>query len=489
MRATRAGAGTCQNRRYAGRLIPFAVAAFLTAPAAAQIANFQHIVVVVQENRTPDNLFQGLCTTRTACSTSPGPGQYNIQTRGWLDKASRTGMTHPHPAPFGLGYDLGHNHASFINMCDPKDGVCAMDGAASVNCAPLSQSCPPKPQYAFVDYTTGSVQPYLELVKNFGWGNYMFQTNQGPSFPAHQFLFGGTSAPSASYDQSGIFAADNTGGGSTSNGCIAPPPATVDLINPYGVIFTRIYPCFERETLTDRLDARGISWRYYGGTPGGSWMAPNAIAHICVASGGNCTGSDWISSVDARSHKDILSDILANCNLRGVSWVIPDGSNSDHSGNVAAVGGPSWVTAIVNAVGTSACLNPDGSSYWNTTAIIVTWDDWGGWYDHEPPPIEAYPQGGYQMGFRVPLIVVSAYTPAGSVSNLQEDFGSVLRFIESNFGFIEGALGFADLRGSGDLMEFFNLGQKPRPFQPIAAPLSVQYFLNTKPSGLPPDND
>ena len=74
-----------------------------------------------------------------------------------------------------------------------------------------------------------------------------------------------------------------------------------------------------------------------------------------------------------------------------------------------ATGGPSWVASIVDAVGTSKCKNPDGSSYWDSTAIIITWDDWGGWYDHEPPRIEPYPQGGYQKGFRVPLIVVSAY--------------------------------------------------------------------------------
>ena len=107
--------------------------------------------------------------------------------------------------------------------------------------------------------------------------------------------------------------------------------------------------------------------------------------------------------------------------------------------DVRNTGGPSWVASIVNAVGNSTCKNPDGSSYWNSTAILVTWDDWGGWYDHEPPTIEAYPQGGYQMGFRVPLIVVSAYTPAGYIHNGQEDFGSVIRFVERNFGIMERA--------------------------------------------------
>ena len=138
--------------------------------------------------------------------------------------------------------------------------------------------------------------------------------------------------------------------------------------------------------------------------------------------------------------------------------MIPNSFNSDHIGDVRNTGGPSWVASIINAVGSSPCTNPDGSSYWNSTAIIVTWDDWGGWYDHEPPTIEPYPQGGYQMGFRVPLIVVSAYTPPGFISNSREDFGSVVRFIERNFRITEGALTFADVRGTGDLTEFFSLG-------------------------------
>ena len=201
-----------------------------------------------------------------------------------------------------------------------------------------------------------------------------------------------------------------------------------------------------------------------------------------------CTGTEWTSNVEF-TESAVLSDISTNCKLRGVSWVIPDSFNSDHMNNLKNTGGPSWVASIVNAVGTSPCTNPDGSSYWSSTAIIVTWDDWGGWYDHEPPSIEAYPQGGYQMGFRVPLIVVSAYTPAGFISNSPEDFGSVVRFIERNFGIMEGALTFADARGTGDLSEFFSLGNPPRPFQAINAPLSARYFLTRKPSGLPADDD
>jgi phospholipase C len=401
--------------RFMNRLSPWALAALcLTAPASAQIASFQHVILVIQENRTPDNLFQGLCTAPAACSTQPGPQQYNIQTTAWLDNTSSTGTTNPTAVPFGLGYDLSHAHSAFVATCDlGASGACAMDGAAHEACVPKAQPCPKKPAFGYVDNSTGAVQPYLDLVAAHGWGNYMFQTNQGPRFPAHQFLFGATSAPSASDDHSGIFAAENT---AQPTGCIAPNTTTVPLINPQGAEFTRIYPCFEHPRLADLLDARGVSWRYYGvtadiwpnATAGGIWMAPNAIAHICVAAGQTCTGTEWTSHVELTSSA-VLSDISTNCNLRGVSWVIPDAFNSDHMSDVRNTGGPSCLASIVNAVGTRPCKNPDGSSYWSSTAIIVLWDDWGGWYDHEPPTIEAQPQGGYQMGFRVPLIVVSAY--------------------------------------------------------------------------------
>jgi phospholipase C len=473
----------------------------LTVPASAQITSFKHVIIVVQENRTPDNLFQGLCAPPappSACSTHPSSLQYNIQTTAWLDKTSPTGMTNPYANPLGLGYDMSHIHSAFVAMCDLKNSVCAMDGAANVRCKAISQPCPTKPAFGYVDNSAGAVQPYLDLVKAYGWGNYMFQTNQGPSFPAHQYLFGATSAPSADDDHNGILAAENytfgTRTGTGYFGCTSPLTSTVPLINPQGVEFKQIYPCFEHQTLADLLEAAGVSWRYYGvdgdiwthPTATGIWMAPNAIRHICGAVGQRCKGTEWTSHVEG-TPAAILSD-ATNCRLRGVSWVIPSASNSDHSSNVRFTGGPSWVASIVNAVGKSTCQNPDGSSYWNSTAIIITWDDWGGWYDHEPPPIGKYPYGGYEMGFRVPLIVVSAYTPAGYINNYHQDFGSIIRFIERNWGISEGALTFADARsGIDDLRLFFNGPQ--RQFRAIKAPLSAKDFLTAKPSNIPPDDD
>jgi phospholipase C len=115
------------------RLFPLALAGLcVAAPASAQITSFQHVILVIQENRTPDNLFQGLCTTPSACSTQPGPGQYDIQSTAWLDKTSATGTTSPTAVQLGLNYDIQHRHAAFNAMCDLNaTGACAMDGGCA----------------------------------------------------------------------------------------------------------------------------------------------------------------------------------------------------------------------------------------------------------------------------------------------------------------------------------------------------------------------
>lgn len=457
--------------------------------AQCQIASFQHVVVIVQENRTPDNLFQGLCSAPYggpgSCSVGPTTRGYNIQTKNWLDKGVPGGVIQPLTVPLTNKYGLGHAHKAFTAQCDlnPATGTCAMDGAAGTGC---SGTCPTQPQFRYVDNSTGILNPYLSLATQYGWANQMFQTNQGPSFPAHQFLFGATSAQNATDDVAAIFAAENV---SPVAGCIALSGALVQLINTSGENpKNKIYPCFEHNTLADLLPP-GITWKYYTPNAGSIWTAPNAIQHICQPNlpyGGQCVGSEWTANVDLVP-SDVLSDVQ-NCHLRNLVWVIPTGQNSDHPGGSKG-GGPAWVASVVNAIGQSTCRNQDGSSYWNSTAILITWDDWGGWYDHQGPTILPGAQGDYQYGFRVPLIVVSGYTPAGYTSNNQYDFGSMVRFIEQNFGIAEGALGFADARASNDLTDFFNLHQVPRVFVPIASPKTLQDFLNDNTPATDPDDD
>jgi phospholipase C len=461
---------------------------FVSLLAQAQIASFQHVVVIVQENRTPDNLFQGLCA-KHACSITPSASQYNIQMNNWIDKNSPTGVTQPLPVALANKYDLSHAHTAFVSMCDASsNGICKMDGAGEIACSGTCTGVV-KPQFKYVDNSKNQLLPYLTMATQYGWANYMFQTNQGPSFPAHQFLFGGTSAPSAADDAAGIFASENmsTTADGTANGvagCTAPTTTTVEVINPTGGENSKIYPCFEHQTMADILAT--FSWRYYAPSAGSIWTAPNAIQHICQSTGpdGKCVGSQWTNNVDL-TPSDVLKDI-ASCSLRSLSWVIPSGQNSDHA-NVNDGGGPSWVAAIVNAIGNSSSCDSN-TGYWKNTAILIVWDDWGGWYDHEPPTILAKPGGDYQYGFRVPLIAVSAYTPEGTIDNQRHDFGSILRFIQHNFGITEGSLNFADARASSDLTPFFHLTTAPRAYRTINAPKSGSFFLHDKRRATDPDD-
>jgi phospholipase C len=412
----------------------------------------QHVVVVFQENRTPDNLFHGLPNADIANSG-----------------VNSLGQTIPlQPISLANRYDLGHRHNDFLRMYDNGK----MDGADKVSgCNPNQAGCPPNPQFQYVN--PSDVAPYFQLAQQYTFGDRMFQTNQGPSFPAHQFIISGTSAPTAT---STLFAAENTNLGA---GCTASPAAWVWMIDSSGAESSKMYPCFEHPTLTDLLDSAGKSWKYYTPSNVGIWVGPNAIQHICAPANSVCSGPDWVNNV-VLNNTQVLTDISSG-QLPAVSWVIPTGQASDHPGNNNGTG-PSWVASIVNAIG--------GSSYWSNTAVIITWDDWGGWYDHVPPPkvIEDRTSwgSGYVYGFRVPLIIVSPYAKAGYVSHVTHDFGSILKFIEQVFSLP--SLGYADA-AADDLSDCFNFSQTPLQFHAVAAPLSAEHFLNDRTPPLDPDDD
>jgi phospholipase C len=452
----------------------------LLAPAPAAAANpvtFRHVVFVVQENRSTDNLFG---------SNPKFEKGVDIATSG-LNSA---GQTIPLVAvPLAGCYDLEHTHGAWVKMYDGGK----MDGADKIPVVP-DPGCvlPANPQFGYADNSTGTVQPYFDIATRYGFANRMFQTNQGPSFPAHQFLFGGTSAPTT---YSPLFAAENTFVISRDGaGCIAPATARVLVIDQNGSETTHlpIYPCFEHPTLADVFAESGITWRYYTPSAGSIWTAPTAISHICVAGmvGGKqvCTGPQWTNNV-VLLPKKVLSDIAA-CNLAQVTWVIPSGQQSDHAKSNDGTG-PQWVASIVNAIGQNpACAS--GETYWNDTVILITWDDWGGWYDHVPPFRIGQSNGwarSYAYGFRVPLLVVSAYTPAGYVGDADLDFGSLLRFTEINFNLGKIGPGFyADAYSLQPLSTFFTL-PAPAPFQPIPTTLDIAHFMNLSEPAMDPDDD
>jgi phospholipase C len=440
----------------------------------------KHVVVIFQENRSTDNLFQDpVLISRGADIVQSGK-----DSQGNTIPLTETSLA--------VNWDPGHSHHSFTDMCDLNaSGQCQMDGADLIKVHCGTQVCTtPDLNFSYVDPT--EVAPYFQMAEQFTFADRMFQTNQGPSFPAHQFIISGTSAPSAG---STLFGSENPDVPSNTPpdaGCDAKPDDTVLLIDSTGneKSNTPIYPCFEHQTLTDLLEAKGNSWRYYtaSGEPGGTgaaiWIGPEAIQHICgpnqpPPNGTACVGADWTNHV-VLDQTQILNDV-ANNQLPDVSWVIPDGEDSDHPGT-AGTTGPSWVASVVNAVG--------NSPYWADTAIFITWDDWGGLYDHVPPPqvkVNCSTWGcGYVYGFRVPLIVVSPYAKAQYISHAQHDFGSILKFIESTFGLP--SLGYADAVAD-DLSDCFNYSQTPIKFQTIQTPVKAQYFLNRHTPPKDPDDD
>jgi phospholipase C len=443
-------------------LLAAMIAAMWPALAAAQVTKFDHIVVIVQENRTPDNMFHGLQKYLPAA---------DIADSGLDSKGATVPLK---SMPLSVPFDLGHLHSAFIG--DYDNGK--MDGWDSDICV---GHCPSvHAPYHYVQYA--DVAPYFRMAIDYSFANRMFQTNQGPSFPAHLFIFSGSSqiTPKSPY-----FVADNQlllG----AAGCVAPPDQRVPLIGPDGLETKDIYPCIEHQALSDLLNqppkdpTHPISWRYYTPSESNIYTAPNAIRHICEPKGmpPRCVGPDWRDHSVFVWSPQILLDIHFG-NLPAVSWVIPTAQDSDHA--YANLGtGPSWVASIVNAIGES--------KYWNNTVIFITWDDWGGWYDHVPPTFDAT-FGYYEYGFRVPLLVVSPYTRKGYVSQKRHDFGSILRFIENRFdlGLIPPG-DFADARAD-DLMDFFDFSQPPRSFTLIPTKVPEAYFLDPSRPMLPPDDD
>ena len=433
-----------------------------------QPGKINHVVIIFQENRTPDNLFHDqVLISRGA----------DIASSGQIS----TGQTIPlTPVSLVTGYDFEHSHKAFrgawnngaMNGADQDVVYCPNGGS---NCAPAN------PEYQYVN--PSDVQPYFTLAETYTFGDRMFQTNQGPSFPAHQYIISGTSAIA---ENSQFDAMGNTFNGGDEAGCAAPADALVKLIdttdfNPNTNDKQTMYPCFEHPTLTDLLDASHLSWKYYTPAANSIWTGPNAIEHMCgpnapPPNGTACVAAEWVDHVVLRQTQ-VLNDI-ANGQLAAVSWVIPDGKASDHAMYTDG-SGPSWVASIVNAIGTS--------QYWTDTAIIITWDDWGGWYDHQPPPRIF---NSYEYGFRVPLIVVSPYAKAAYISHVNHDFGSILKFVEGVFGLstVGPDDGYADSRAD-DLSDCFDFNQSPLPFTPLAAPLKAQYFLTDKSPPTAPDND
>ena len=402
-------------------------------------AKIKYVIIIFQENRSPDNLFHGLPGADIATSGTNSLGQ----------------VVPLQPIDITAPYDIDHSHAAF--KTEYAGGKMNGWDLVKFNCP--SKACAPLTAFGYVPQA--EVQPYFSMAQRYTFADRMFQTNQGPSFPAHQFIISGTSTNAVGSD---LLAAENPNYANMNKlNCDGSPSSLVTMIDPSGNEATSLQPCFDHPVLFDELDAKGVTWRYYDSFSGGLWSAPDAISHIRF-------GTDWANVVVPQT--TILADI-AQGQLRQVSWVIPSAAASDHALSNDGTG-PAWVAQIVNAVGQSP--------YWQNTAIFITWDDWGGWFDHVQPQI----YNSYELSFRVPLIVVSPYAKLGYVSHVQHEYGSILKYVEETFGVP--TLGYTDARAD-DLSDCFNYSQTPTTFQTIQSNRRAQDFLAAPPSNVPPDDD
>ena len=381
----------------------------------------QHIVVIMQENRSFDNLFNGY------------PGADTVQ--GGMRGNELVPLA---PVSLGDSRDLNHSHKQWWQDWDQGN----MDGFAQGG-SNLAYSYVPEKD----------VEPYWALAQQYVLGDRMFQSNTGPSFVAHQYMIAGQSENVAENPTGSVW------------GCDAAKETTAAMIGPGGTELPGVYPCFDYQTTADLLDEKGVTWRYYAaGSDNGYYIlsAYQAVRHIRF-------GNDWDQNVISPSRR-VLVDIKAG-ELAQVTWIVPDFSHSDHPGS--GTEGPDWVASIVNAIG--------NSPYWNSTAIFISWDDWGGWYDHvEPPKVDAM-----GPGFRVPLLIVSPYAKHGYITHRNHEAAGFIKFIEYNFDL--GTLGARDA-GADAFSDCFDYTQKPPAFAPIATKVKADELVREVDSG-PPDDD
>ncbi|MGA8532897.1 MAG: alkaline phosphatase family protein [Candidatus Tumulicola sp.] len=402
----------------------------------------RHVVIVIQENRSFDNFF---ATYPGADGTTTGKTHY-----GKVVPLKEVGLVATDIEHTWQGFKTEYNHGK-------------MNGFDLIHFGAWGGG-PPAKLYAYQYVKPTDIQPYWTMAQEYVLADHMFETQSSGSFIGHQDLIaGGTAIDSTqslvNYPSSNVW------------GCDAPANTVTSLIttNDGFEPGKGPFPCLEYPTLRDSLDAGKVSWRYYvppmSTNVGKIWSAFDAIRAVRY-------GPEWKANISV-PETNVLKDI-SNDKLPGVSWVIPDALNSDHPGH-NVTGGPSWVAQVVNAIGKNTKL-------WKSTAIIVVWDDWGGFYDHVAPPQLDY-QG---LGLRVPMLVISPYAKRGYVSHTQYEFGSILKFVENNWGLAR--IGSTDVR-STSIGDVFDFSQPPRPFQPIPALLPQSYFEHQRPSYLPVDTE
>ena len=403
----------------------------LQSPASAFPTPIRHVVVIIQENRSFDNIFAGYPNA-------------NAPTYGYEHNGTKIALG---TVAYSSPTDVAHTWASA--MTDYAGGK--MDG---FDLEQISGSRPAG-TFPYAHLPRSEVVPYWTLAQQYELADNFFPTMFGGSFTAHLDLIAGTANLSPTQSLVDTPSAEPWG-------CDAPAGTTTMVLSSLGKESTGPYPCFTQfATMANSLDAHAVSWKYYVANATWIWNAFDAVSKIR-------NGADWSGNI-VTPQTAILTD-PAKGKLADVTWVTPDWADSDHPAGGDT--GPSWVANVVNAIGKSP--------YWKSTAIVVLWDDWGGWYDNATPPKMDF-RG---LGIRVPCIVISPYAKHGTVVHTQYEFGSVLRMVEQVFNLPalgSPSAGYTDSRATS-LIDALDFSQPPRTFVPVAVRYPAQYFFDRPPS-------
>jgi phospholipase C len=376
-------------------------------PGQASVGNIQHVVFIIKENRSFDQYF----------GTFPGA---NGATTGKLHTGQVVTLGHTPDPP---AHDIGHEWPDAHNDVDGgKMDRFDMGFDCSVGGDLLCMT----------QFLQSDIPNYWSYAKTYELADEAFSNMDSGSYPAHLVLV------SASNQN----VLDNPRSPQPAQwGCDAIPGTTVPTMDSSFVVGS-VFPCFSATTLGNLADSAGVSWKAYSAiTATSSGYIYNPFRSFSSI----FDSADWGTKVVDQS--EFVTDALAG-QLPAISWLTPPSEDTDHPPNSACIG-ENWTVQQINAV----MQGPQ--SQWSNTVIFLTWDDWGGFYDHVPPPY----RDQYGLGLRVPFIIISPRAKHG-VYHTEIEFASVLRFMEETFALPN--LGGADTLAN-DLQDAFNYQQTPRP--------------------------
>ncbi|MFI5418818.1 MAG: phospholipase C [Candidatus Lutacidiplasmatales archaeon] len=379
-------------------MVSGAIAAHSSNPSPARQGvwnNIQHVIVVMMENHAYDNFFGTYClVVSSAC-----PHNASGIPPGTCLPVNLTNASAGCVAPFN--FTVGNLSSHNLNHTYVSSHMSYNNGA-------MNGFIPAENSSLTMGTYNGSVIPvYWDIAQKFGLGDNFFSSVLTYSITNHWYLIAGQSPALI------------------LNAPLVPQGGWVGLWNAHNYL----NEANNTKTVEQELQHRqGVSWAYY------DWPLTtySKAINILNANTDGTAYSNWNPlAAKIQSYKGATANHfvarnqffgdLTNGTLPNVSWVIPDAKFSDHPpANIS--NGENWISTIVNSV--------EASPEWNSTALFLSWDDFGGYYDHvAPPQIDKW-----GLGFRAPLLVISPWTPAGLVVHHQLQFESLLAFIEFRWG-------------------------------------------------------